>query len=165
MVKAFVTAAIAVMVLSASANAETREHRAGQPGYTPGGGVTVSTGQRSGGRYGGGRYGGYSGSSKVVKVQPAPNVPQQKNWGIYPNARNVRDHRGCLGPGVGPCAGRRTKVSARRRRSAQGNPATTPARRGFPDPCFSEASCNTRGAVKENALRQPRVPKATGGLT
>src|SRR5438128_6594349 len=104
MVKAFVTATIAVMVLSASANAETREHRAGQPGYTPGGGVTVSTGQRSGGRYGGGRYGGYSGNSKVVKVQPAPNVPQQKNWGIYPNARNVRDHRGCLGPGVGPCA-------------------------------------------------------------
>jgi len=108
MVKAFVTATIAVMVLGASANAETREHRAGQPGYTPGGGVTVSTGQRSGGRYGGGRYGGYSGSSKVVKVQPAPNVPQLKNWGMYPsagNARRVRDHRGCLGPGVGPCAG------------------------------------------------------------
>ena len=103
MVKAFVTAAIAVMVLSASANAETREHRAGQPGYTPGGGVTVSTGQRSGGRYGGGRYGGYSGSSKVVKVQPAPNVPQQKNWGCCTwsgpwkpslvSGQNVRDHR------------------------------------------------------------------------
>ena len=112
MVKAFVTATIAVMVLGASANAETREHRAGQPGYTPGGGVTVSTGQRSGGRYGGGRYGGYSGSSKVVKVQPAPNVPQYRNWGIpRPGYRllnapsNVRDHRGCLGPGAGPCAG------------------------------------------------------------
>jgi hypothetical protein len=65
------------------------------------GGVTVSTtGQRSGGRYGGG--------SKVVKVQPAPNVPQQKNWGCCTfstvpvpivgsgkqlTGQNVRDHR------------------------------------------------------------------------
>jgi hypothetical protein len=105
MARALVTATIRLMLLSASANAETREHRAGQPGYTPGGGVTVSTGQRSGGRYGGGRYGG---GSKVVKVQPAPNVPQQKNWGCctfstvpvpvvgsgkLQTGQNVRDHR------------------------------------------------------------------------
>lgn len=98
MVKPFVTAVIGLMLLStASANAQTqREHRAGQPGYTPGGGVTVGTPGRSGGRYGGGRYTG----SKVVKVQPAPNVPHERNWGIpAPGSRllnapsNVRDHR------------------------------------------------------------------------
>src|SRR2546429_1247315 len=75
MVKAFVTATIAVMVLSASANAETREHRAGQPGYTPGGGVTVSTGQRSGGRYGGGRYGGRRRRTQGGVVPPPPQDP------------------------------------------------------------------------------------------
>ena len=100
MMKLLVSAGMGLMLLSASANAETREHRAGQPGYSPGGGVTVSTGQRSGGRYGGGRYGG---GSKVVKVQPAPNVPQQKNWGCCTwsgpwkpslvSGQNVRDHR------------------------------------------------------------------------
>jgi hypothetical protein len=99
MTRALVTATIGLILLSASANAETREHRAGQPGYTPGGGVTVGTpGQPSGGRYGvgGGRYSG----SKVVKVQPAPNVPHERNWGIpgpgstLLNApSNVRDHR------------------------------------------------------------------------
>jgi hypothetical protein len=99
MAKLLLSATIGLMLLSASASAETREHRAGQPGYTPGGGVTVQQGGRSGGR----------GGSKVVKVQPAPKVPQQTNWGlsgVYPYApRNVRDHRGCLGPGAGPCAG------------------------------------------------------------
>jgi len=112
--KVLLSTAVGLILLSASADAaERREHRAGQPGYTPGGGVTVSTGQPSGGGcYGGGRYGGYSGGSKVVKVQPAPNVPQYRNWGIpRPGYRllnapsNVRDHRGCLGPGAGPCAG------------------------------------------------------------
>jgi hypothetical protein len=93
MVKAFVIATIGLTLLSASANAQKREHRAGQPGYTPGGGVTVQQGGRC----------GRSSTSKVVKVQPAPNVPQQKNWGIphpisgcpgcgtFPS--NVRDHR------------------------------------------------------------------------
>jgi hypothetical protein len=98
--KLLVNVAMLVLLSTATANAQThREHRAGQPGYTPGGGVTVGTpGQPSGGRYGvgGGRYSG----SKVVKVQPAPNVPHERNWGIpspgnassgFPS--NVRDHR------------------------------------------------------------------------
>ena len=99
MTKAFVTAIIGLTLLSASATAG--EHRAGHPGYTPGGGVTVST-------QGGGRSGGGHGGSQVVKVQPAPNVPHQKNWGCctfstvpvpvvgsgkLETGQNVRDHR------------------------------------------------------------------------
>jgi hypothetical protein len=94
MAKAFVTAMIGLMVLSASANAG--EHRTGHYGSHPGGGVTV--GPSGGGR--GGRT-----VQQPVKVMPAPNVPHEKNFGIYANTRNVRDHRGCLGPGAGPCAG------------------------------------------------------------
>jgi hypothetical protein len=70
------------------------------PDITPGGGVTVGTPGQRGGRYGGG---GYRGTSQVVKVRPAPNVPQQYNWGILHVVKNcpscgsfpsnVRDHR------------------------------------------------------------------------
>lgn len=68
-----VTATIGLMLLSTSYAAQ-REHRAGQPGYTPGGGVTVSPGGR----------GGRNVKSKVVKVRPAPTVN---------SSSNVRDHR------------------------------------------------------------------------
>ena len=88
-------AAIGLLLLSASANAG--EHRTGKSGSHPGGGVTVGpTGPswRGGGR-------GVS-SQPQPKIQPAPNVPHQKNWGIpgtktgpYPTTfpANVRDHR------------------------------------------------------------------------
>lgn len=97
--KLLLSAAVGLVLLGANANAASREHRAGQPGYTPGGGVTLGT-------PGGGRGGrGARNSSQPAKVMPAPNVPHEKNFGIYPGARNVRDHRSCLGPGAGPCAG------------------------------------------------------------
>jgi hypothetical protein len=98
MIKLLLSAGMGLMLVSTSANAG--EHRAGHAGYHPGGGVTVST-------PGGGRGGRSSGGSQVVKVQPAPNVPQQKNWGCctfstpvpivgsgkLTSGQNVRDHR------------------------------------------------------------------------
>jgi hypothetical protein len=94
MVKGFVTAVVGLMLLSASVDAG--EHRTGKFGSHSGGGVSV--GPSDGGR--GGRT-----VQQPVKVMPPPNVPHENNFGIYAGTKRVRDHRGCLGPGVGPCAG------------------------------------------------------------
>jgi len=79
MAKALVTAMIGLMVLSASANAS--DHRTGTYGY----------------------HGRYAGPTTPNNARPAPNVPQQKNWGCCTwsgpwkpslvSGQNVRDHR------------------------------------------------------------------------
>ena len=85
MVRLLLGVTVGLFLLNTSAYSAQREHRAGQPGYHPGGGVYVSQGGRG------------SRTSKVVQPRPAPNVEHQKNWGIpkYSNnfPSNLRDHR------------------------------------------------------------------------
>ena len=101
MTKLLLSAAVGLMLLSTSSYAAQREHRAGQPGYSPGGGVTVGTKTPTW------HYGSHT-QPKTVKVRPAPNVAHEKNWGCctfttvpvpivgsgkQTSGQNVRDHR------------------------------------------------------------------------